>query len=92
MHAPPILSNILTESAPDYCPCTSTATLLPMNKKRVILLIPVAQLFVTQKASDAILVLPAWYPIEACFGKSVRVGVERGRMGPLHGCGSRVGL
>jgi hypothetical protein len=48
-----------------------------MDQEWVILLIPIAQLFVTQKASDAIPVFPTWYPVETCFGKGVRVGVER---------------
>lgn len=88
--SPPIICNILTESTPEHCPCTRTATLLPMNLERVILLIPVAQLLATQKAGDAVSVLPAWCPVEACLGQGLWVGIERGRMRPFNGSGSGV--
>jgi hypothetical protein len=65
-------------------PRTCSAAFIEVNLIWIVFRVPVAELFVTGKTNDVVLVFEAWVKVEAGVRQSLRSRNVRGRMRPFH--------
>jgi hypothetical protein len=80
--------NIVSQTTTYESPCTGISTLVPMECKWVIFLLPAVKTFSTEKALDTVSSIPSWVEEEASLGEGVRCCDKVGRVGPLEGYGT----
>ena len=80
--------NIVAQTAAHDSPCTGVSTLVPMESKWVIVLLPTIETFSTEKAFYVISSIPSWVEEEASFGEGVRCCDKVSRVGPFEGYGT----
>jgi hypothetical protein len=79
-----ILIKVLVQPASHNCPSTRLRTLGPVQDKGVIVLFPIAELFLAKEASHVVPVVPGRCEVETSFGQGRRVGDEGAGMWPFN--------
>lgn len=82
-HALSVIISIVHQSTADDSPRTAVSTFLPMDSKRVIVLVPIGELLFAYETRNVVLVFRARVMVESCLGKSLGSCSETRWMGPF---------